>query len=160
MPLNRRDIIQLASMIEERRDALREEIRREVARGREESYAELAGGTHDRGEEALADLVADLGNAEVTRDLEELRGLEAALRRIAAAASACAPIAAPTSRSSACAPSRVQRAACCARRVTTGRTGADQHAAACLPRPSASARRRGPGAGLHPAGARAGAGGG
>ena len=83
MPLNRRDIIQLASLIEERRDALREEIRREVARGREESYAELAGATHDRGEEALADLVADLGNAEVTRDLEELRGLEAALRRIA-----------------------------------------------------------------------------
>ena len=83
MPLNRRDIIQLASAIEERRDALREEIRREVARGREETYAELAGATHDRGEEALADLVADLANAEVTRDLEELRGLEAALRRIA-----------------------------------------------------------------------------
>jgi len=83
MPLNRRDIIQLASAIEERRDALREEIRREVARGREETYAELTGATHDRGEEALADLVADLGNAEVTRDLEELRGLEAALRRIA-----------------------------------------------------------------------------
>jgi len=83
MPLNRRDIIQLASAIEERRDALREEIRREVARGREETYAELTGATHDRGEEALADLVADLGNAEVTRDLEELRGLEAALRRMA-----------------------------------------------------------------------------
>jgi DnaK suppressor protein len=83
MPLNRRDIIQLASAIEERRDALREEIRRAVARGREETYAELTGATHDRGEEALADLVADLGNAEVTRDLEELRALEAALRRIA-----------------------------------------------------------------------------
>ena len=83
MPLNRRDLIQLASLIEERRDALREEIRREVTRGREESYAELAGATHDRGDEALADLVADLGNAEVSRDLEELRGLEAALRRIA-----------------------------------------------------------------------------
>jgi RNA polymerase-binding transcription factor DksA len=81
--LNRRDVIQLAAAIGERRDALREEIRREVARGREESYAELAGATHDRGEEALADLVVDLGNAEVARDLEELRGLEAALRRIA-----------------------------------------------------------------------------
>ncbi|HEX6689963.1 MAG TPA: hypothetical protein VF110_02340 [Burkholderiales bacterium] len=62
--LNRRDVIQLAAAIGERRDALREEIRREVARGREESYAELAGATHDRGEEALADLVVDLGNAE------------------------------------------------------------------------------------------------
>ena len=83
MPLNRRDIIQLASAIGERRDALLAEIRREVARGRDESYAELTGATHDRAEEALADLVADLGNAEVTRDLGELRGLEAALRRIA-----------------------------------------------------------------------------
>jgi DnaK suppressor protein len=83
MPLNRRDLIQLASAIEERRDALREEIHREVARAREETYAKVAGETHDRGEEALADLVADLGNAEVTRDLEELRALEAALRRFA-----------------------------------------------------------------------------
>jgi len=83
MPLNRRDIVQLASLIEERRDALREEIHREVARARSETYAEIAGATHDRGEEALADLVADLGNAEVTRDLHELRGLESALRRIA-----------------------------------------------------------------------------
>src|SRR4249920_2381569 len=83
MPLNRRDIIQLASLIEERRGALREEIRREVARGREESYAQVAGATHDLGDESLADLVADLGNAEVTRDLAELRELEAALRRIA-----------------------------------------------------------------------------
>jgi DnaK suppressor protein len=83
MPLNRRDMIQLASLIEERRDALREEIHREVARARSETYAEIAGATHDRGEEALADLVADLGNAEVTRDLQELRGLEAALHRIA-----------------------------------------------------------------------------
>lgn len=81
--LNRRDLIQLASTIEERRDALRQEIRREVARARNESFAEVAGATHDRGDEALADLVADLGNAEVTRDLGELRELEAALRRLA-----------------------------------------------------------------------------
>ena len=83
MPLNRRDLIQLASLIEERRNALRDEIRREVARGRDETYAEVAGATHDAADEALADLVADLDNAEVTRDLGELRELEAALRRIA-----------------------------------------------------------------------------
>lgn len=83
MPVNRRDLIQLASMIEERSAALREEIRREVGRGRDEPYAAVAGATHDSGDEALADLVADLGNAEVTRDLGELRELEAARRRIA-----------------------------------------------------------------------------
>lgn len=83
MPLNRRDLIQLASAIEERRDALQEEIRREVARARRETHAEVAGATHDRGDEALADLVTDIGSAEVTRDLGELGGLEAALRRLA-----------------------------------------------------------------------------
>jgi len=83
MTLNRRDLIQLASLIESRAEALREEIRREVARGREETYAAVAGPTPDAGDEALADLVADLDNAEVTRDLEELRALEAARRRIA-----------------------------------------------------------------------------
>jgi DnaK suppressor protein len=83
MPLNRRDLIQLASAIEERREALREEIQREIARARNETYAEVAGATHDRGDEAIADLVADLGNAEVTRDLDELRALDLAHRRIA-----------------------------------------------------------------------------
>jgi len=58
MPLNRRDIIQLASLIEERRDALREEIRREVARGRDESYAAVAGTTHDAGDAVLQAVAA------------------------------------------------------------------------------------------------------
>lgn len=82
MTLNRRDIIQLASLIEERRDNLLAEIRREVARARDESYAEVAGGTPDSADEALADLVADLANAEVSRDLDEVLALQAALRRI------------------------------------------------------------------------------
>ncbi|MDH3318298.1 MAG: TraR/DksA C4-type zinc finger protein [Betaproteobacteria bacterium] len=83
MPLNRRETIELASAIEERRTALAAEIRREVARARNESYAELAGAVHDTGDEALADLVADLDNAEVKRDLTEVRELEAARARIA-----------------------------------------------------------------------------
>lgn len=82
-PLNRRETIELARTIEERREALREEIRREVAKARAEPYAEIAGSTHDSGDEALADLVADIGQAEVTRDLGELRELGAALKRIA-----------------------------------------------------------------------------
>ena len=37
----------------------------------------------DIGDQAVADLIADLGEAEVTRDLGELRALEAALKRVA-----------------------------------------------------------------------------
>jgi RNA polymerase-binding transcription factor DksA len=83
MPPNRREIIELARMIEERREALALEIRREVARSRNEPFTEVAGPVHDRADEALADLVADLDNAEVTRDLAELRELEGARVRIA-----------------------------------------------------------------------------
>ncbi|HEX5094167.1 MAG TPA: TraR/DksA C4-type zinc finger protein, partial [Burkholderiales bacterium] len=72
-----------ARTIEERRAALAEEIRREVARARNEPYAEVAGAVHDTADEALADLVADVDNAEVTRDLAELRALGAARERIA-----------------------------------------------------------------------------
>jgi RNA polymerase-binding transcription factor DksA len=83
MPLKRRETIQLARAIEERREALLAEIRQEVARTRDEPFAALAGATPDSGDEALADLIADVGEAEVTRDLAELRRLEAARKRIA-----------------------------------------------------------------------------
>lgn len=83
MAPNRRELIQLARAIEERREALATEIRREVARARDEPFAEVAGAVHDAGDEALADLVADVDNAEVTRDLAELRELDAARARLA-----------------------------------------------------------------------------
>jgi RNA polymerase-binding protein DksA len=82
MALNRREIIQLARILEERHHALLEEIRGEVARAREEPYAEVASATPDTGDEAAADLIADVGTAEVTRDLGELRAIEAARRRV------------------------------------------------------------------------------
>ena len=83
MALNRRELIELARTIEERRAALIEEIRRDVARVRAETYAEIASATPDSGDEALADLLADVDQAEVTRDVAELRELSAAQKRIA-----------------------------------------------------------------------------
>ena len=83
MTLDRRQLIQLAQAMAERRSALLEEIRGDVARARDEQYATLAGSTPDLGDQASADLMADVGEAEVTRDLGELRALEAALGRVA-----------------------------------------------------------------------------
>lgn len=83
MPLSRREIVQLASLIEERRRALAEEIRADVARMRAGPYAQAAGGTPDAGDESLADLLSDLGEAETSRDVQELRALDAAHRRLA-----------------------------------------------------------------------------
>jgi RNA polymerase-binding transcription factor DksA len=82
MALNRRQIIELAYAMNERRNALLDEIRNDVDRARGEPYASVAGATPDIGDQAVADLMADVGEAEVTRDLDELRALEAALKRV------------------------------------------------------------------------------
>ena len=83
MPLSRREIVQLASLIEERRRALLEEIRADLARMRAGPYTQAAGSTPDSGDEAVADLLADLGEAETSLDVQELRALDAAHRRLA-----------------------------------------------------------------------------
>jgi len=83
MTLNRREVIELARKIEDRRALLAAEIRRTAARARDETWSEVAGEVHDNADEALADVVADLDNAEVHRDLAEVRELEAARARIA-----------------------------------------------------------------------------
>ena len=82
MPLNRRQIIELAYTLSTRRNALLDEIRNDVERVRAEPYANVAGATPDIGDEAVADLLSDVGEAEVTRDLGELRLLERALERV------------------------------------------------------------------------------
>jgi RNA polymerase-binding transcription factor DksA len=83
MTLNRRQLVDLAYAMTARRNQLKEEIRGDVERARAEPYATLAGATPDSGDQAAADLVVDVGEAEVTRDLGELRGLEGALKRLA-----------------------------------------------------------------------------
>ena len=82
MPLSRRQMIELANALTTRRNELLEEIRRDVERVRAEPYASVAGAAPDIGDEAVADLLADVNEAEVTRDLGELRMLEAALKRV------------------------------------------------------------------------------
>lgn len=69
--------------IERRRLALAEELRGDAARLREESYGALAGPVTDTADEAVADLLSDLDKAELSRDLAELRALEAARARLA-----------------------------------------------------------------------------
>jgi RNA polymerase-binding protein DksA len=75
---------ELTAIIADRRAQLAAEIRREVDQSREETFGAVAGPVTDTGDEAIADLLSDLDTAEVTRDLAELRELEAARARIAA----------------------------------------------------------------------------
>jgi RNA polymerase-binding transcription factor DksA len=84
MALTSQQVQELRRRILERRRALAAELRGDAERARGEQYGELAGATHDTGDESVADLLADLDQAEMTRDLAELRDLEAARLRLAA----------------------------------------------------------------------------
>ena len=68
----------LQALIDERREALEREIHADAARSRDEPYTQLTGSVGDSGDTANADVIADIGNAELSRDLEELRALEVA----------------------------------------------------------------------------------
>ena len=52
-------------------------------RARAETVGSLAGPSSGRSDEAVADLISDVGHAELSRDLGELRALEAARARLA-----------------------------------------------------------------------------
>ncbi len=81
-PLSEADLARYREKLEARRRELLEEIRTELHRTEEESYVELAGRVHDEGEEAVADLLADMNLDFIARQIEELREVEDALGRI------------------------------------------------------------------------------
>jgi RNA polymerase-binding transcription factor DksA len=84
MALSAQQTEELRRIIDKRRKALIAEIRADVAKARDEAFGELAGAAPDSGDESVADLLQDLDQFDVSRDLTELRGLEAARERMAA----------------------------------------------------------------------------
>lgn len=62
---------------------LRDEIREVLARSENEAYADIAGRVGDLEDQSVADLLVDVNLAEVTRDVQEMRAIERALKRIA-----------------------------------------------------------------------------
>lgn len=62
--------------------ALRAQILSALLRSDAEAYGQLAGQVHDVEEESLADLLVDVNLAEITREVQEVRDIDAALRRI------------------------------------------------------------------------------
>jgi RNA polymerase-binding transcription factor DksA len=69
--------------LRERWYALRDDTRDTLARSDNETYADIAGRVGDLEDQSLADLLVDVTLAEVTRDVQEIRAIERALRRIA-----------------------------------------------------------------------------
>jgi DnaK suppressor protein len=81
--LTRQETETIRNRILERSGELRADIRRELEKYDDERYADLADRVSDVGEHSVADLLVDVDLAEITRDVEELRALEAALMRLA-----------------------------------------------------------------------------
>lgn len=65
-----------------RLDEVRADIRRELLKYDSETYGQLADRVADSGERAVADLLVDIDLAEIDRDVEECRAIEAALLRL------------------------------------------------------------------------------
>jgi len=78
--LSRDDLSHFERKLRERLSVLRGDVLEKLSHA--ESYAELAGQVHDAEDESLADLLADLGLAEVTAEQEQARDTDAALKRL------------------------------------------------------------------------------
>lgn len=78
------DYPELAKRLRERHRTLREEIHATLLRADAERYADIADRISDSEDRSLAELLAGVSHAEVTRDAEEISDIETALKRIAA----------------------------------------------------------------------------
>ena len=72
----------LKSRLESRYQTLRAEIAADLVDSERADYATVAGQVHDRVDEAVADLLVDLRNADMDREIGEARDVEAALARL------------------------------------------------------------------------------
>lgn len=75
-------IATLRHALRHRFDELMQEVQQDLARSDADRDALAADGVHDLSDEALADLILTVDDAETHRDLEELRDVEAALLRM------------------------------------------------------------------------------
>lgn len=80
--LNIQQTDEIRQRLRSRYHELMEEVRDELERSGERHFIELAGRVRDTGEEAVGDLLADVGTAIVDRHVRELRDIEAAQRRM------------------------------------------------------------------------------
>ena len=76
-------LTKLRTMIDQRHKELAAELHADASRLRDETFQELAGGVPDSGDQATADVISDTDHANLSRDLRELRAVEAARERVA-----------------------------------------------------------------------------
>jgi RNA polymerase-binding protein DksA len=82
MALTPQQTQELQATVEKRRAALRAEVDQGLDKVRADRLEDLAGASPDPGDESVASLIFDLDQADTSRDLAELRRMDAARSRI------------------------------------------------------------------------------
>lgn len=82
--LSKQEFDSLVSTMDARKRQLLDEIREGLARSGSEHYSDLLGEVGDAGDESVANLLRDVQQAEVTRDVGEVRDIAGAQGRIEA----------------------------------------------------------------------------
>ena len=72
----------LKQKLQTRFTELKQAVKQELLRSDDERYIELAGRVHDIGDEAVADLLADLNLAVIDQHVREIQDIEGALLRL------------------------------------------------------------------------------
>ena len=73
----------LGQLLDTLDNRLHEDIRAALLQSGDQRFIDLAGMVHDIGDEAVADMLAELDNKLVERNIEELGEIEAARKRLA-----------------------------------------------------------------------------
>ena len=81
--LQNKQVESLQAAMRARQTQLREEIRQALIKSDSEHYLQIADSVRELEDESFADLIVDVGLAEIDRDLDELRAIDAALLRMA-----------------------------------------------------------------------------
>ena len=80
--LGSRQLEELRATLKARAGQLREEIRQTLIKSDEEQYTMIADQVRDLEDDSFADLMVDVNLAEIDRDLQELRLIDAAFLRL------------------------------------------------------------------------------
>ena len=81
--LQNKQLDSLQAAMRARQTQLRGEIRQALIKSDSEHYLQIADSVRELEDESFADLIVDVGLAEIDRDLDELRAIDAALLRVA-----------------------------------------------------------------------------
>lgn len=82
--LTTQQLAHLDRLLVERHGTLVREVRAMLEQSGNETYVDIAGRVTDTGDESVADMLADMGAAQIHRHVQELRDIEAAQARLRA----------------------------------------------------------------------------